>query len=107
MDFKEQWDLATAMKILQHQTVDAKLWAEAVEWLLLYGPPEVVSLLLQASSQAAVNTFAELKAVDDSRAKDLCYEVTALAKALEITEQEAEQIVARKGFTPGGSETIH
>ena len=41
MDFKDEWDLDTALKVVQNKTVDSKLWAEAVEWLLLYGPPEI------------------------------------------------------------------
>ena len=32
MDFKDYWNLDTAMQILQNKTVDSKLWAEAVEW---------------------------------------------------------------------------
>lgn len=31
MNFKDQWNLETALKILQHQTVDSQIWAEAVE----------------------------------------------------------------------------
>ena len=41
MELKDTWDVDSAMQILQHQTVDAKLWAEAVEWLILYGPDEI------------------------------------------------------------------
>ena len=33
--FKQEWTVDSAMEILQHPTVDSKLWAEAVEWLLL------------------------------------------------------------------------
>ena len=40
MDIKDQWTEETAMKILQNPTVDSKLWAEAVEWLILFGPEE-------------------------------------------------------------------
>lgn len=114
MDFKDQWDLDTAMKILQNQTVDSKLWAEAVEWLLLYGPPEIVSLLLEASSQATDNTFPELKPVDYTAEGEACYDVGEIAKVLDISEEEAERVIAekelahrKKYFFPGGSETIH
>ena len=39
MQAKDLWDLESAMKVLTHDSVDSKLWAEAVEWLILYGPP--------------------------------------------------------------------
>ena len=43
--FAQQWTLESALAVLEHPTVDSKLWAEAVEWLLVYGPPEVRELL--------------------------------------------------------------
>jgi len=61
MDFKDQWDLDTALKIVRNKGVDSELWAEAIEWLLLYGPPEVVSILLQASEHATEKVYPELK----------------------------------------------
>ena len=114
MDFKDEWDLDTAMKILQNQTVDSKLWAEAVEWLLLYGPPEVVSLLLQASTQATENAFPDLQPVDYTPEGERAYNVAEIAKALDISEEEAERVIAQKElahrkkyFFPGSSDTIH
>ena len=61
MDFKDHWSLDTALKVVQNQTVDSQLWAEAVEWLLLYGPPEIVSILLKASGYATQHCLPELQ----------------------------------------------
>jgi hypothetical protein len=60
-EFKKEWTLENAMEILQHPTVDSKIWAEAVEWLLLYGPPEVKEKLSEASGYATGKEFPDLK----------------------------------------------
>jgi hypothetical protein len=96
MDFKDQWTLENALKILQHQTVDAKLWGEAVEWLLLYGPQEIRQLLLQASGIATKECFPELTAeryTDDGQA---CYDIDAIARALGISRNDACRTIAEK-----------
>ena len=48
--FAEQWTVESAMRIVQHPTVDSELWASAVEWLLLHGPPEIRELLAHPCS---------------------------------------------------------
>jgi hypothetical protein len=96
MDFKDHWTLENALKVLQHQTVDAKLWAEAVEWLLLYGPPEVQALLLHASGIASQECFPELKAERSSQDGQPCYDIAAIARALGITEEDAYKTLAEK-----------
>jgi hypothetical protein len=114
MNFKDQWNLETALKILQHQTVESQLWAEAVEWLMLYGPPEIKEILLKASGIATETFFPELKPTSYSADGEPYYDVAAIAKALGISEEEAHEIIRRKEiahqmqhFFTGGSETIH
>ncbi|NNK56384.1 MAG: hypothetical protein HKP44_03610 [Desulfofustis sp.] len=115
MDFKDQWDLDTALKIVQNKTVDSKLWAEAVEWLLLYGPPEVVSILLQASGHATEQVFPELEAASYSSDGAPVYDVARLAEKLGLSEDEIRQIIKAKSSSnqmthfiyDGSSETIH
>ena len=100
MDFKDQWTLENALKILQHQTVDSRLWGEAVEWLLLYGPEEIRTLLLQASGIATRECFPELTAkryADDGQS---CYDIDSIARVLGIDREEAFRIIAEK-------ETLH
>ncbi len=94
-EFKEQWNLEAALKVVQHPTVDSKLWAEAVEWLIIYGPPEVVQLLLQASHDATAAEFPELQA-NYTRDGQPCYDLAAIAESLGISEEEAREIIAKK-----------
>ena len=96
MDFKDQWDIETALKILQHKTVDSKLWAEAAEWLLLYGPPEISTLLLEASGQATKHCFPELQELDHGSDGTPVYDLREIAQSLGITEEEAKKILEDK-----------
>ena len=96
MDFRDHWDLDTAMQVLQNKTVDSKLWAEAVEWLLLHGPAEIVDLLLKASSHATGSTFPELQVKSYTHDGQPCYDVKEIARSLGISEKEAVEIIARK-----------
>jgi len=95
-DFKEQWDVASAMKVLQHPTVDSDLWAEAVEWLLIYGPPEVKELLSQASGYATGASYPELEPLGYDHQGNPCYSVAQLAEALGISEEEAQSFIEEK-----------
>jgi hypothetical protein len=95
-DFEKEWTLATAMDILQHPTVDSKIWAEAVEWLMLYGPPEVKEMLKTASSYATSKEFPDLAPQGYDENGDPVYSVSEVAKALQISEEEAAEIIARK-----------
>ncbi len=96
MEFKDLWDLESAMQILEHKTVDSKLWAEAVEWLLHYGPPEIRQMLLEASEIATGTTFPELKPTHYTPDGQPCYDISALAKTLDITEEQTREILRRK-----------
>lgn len=94
--FRQQWTLETAMTVLKHPTVDSEIWAEAVEWLLLYGPPETRDLLQQASGHATRKSFPELQPQRYAPDGSPCYAISDLARSLGITEEEARQQLAEK-----------
>lgn len=94
--FKDAWTLETAMKILQHQTVDSKTWAEAVEWLLIYGPPDIKEMLGLASSHATTESFPELQPKGYDADGRPCYSLSDLASSLQISEEEAARLLAEK-----------
>ncbi|MDH4318265.1 MAG: hypothetical protein OEV64_07725 [Desulfobulbaceae bacterium] len=96
IDKKSEWTLESAMEIMMHPTVDSKIWAEAVEWLLLYGPPEVRNMLEQASGHATRECFPDLEPSGYNEKGEPCYEIEKLAKHLGIEEDEAKEILARK-----------
>ncbi len=89
MDFQQEWTLESAMEILQHPTVDSKIWAEAVEWLMVYGPPEIKELLQQASGHATQESFPGLKPQGYAPDGTPCYDIAELAQTLGISEEEA------------------
>ena len=97
MSFKDLWDLESALKVLQHPTVDAQLWAEAVEWLLRYGPPEIQKVLLEASNTATEIQFPELKPSHYTLDGQPIYDTAALAEILGMSEENVREIIARKG----------
>jgi hypothetical protein len=96
MTLKEEWDVDSAMQVLKHPTVDAKLWAEAVEWLLLYGPDEVREILLNASGTATHECFPDMQAKGYAADGQPCYSVEELAKSLHIDTEETKEIIRNK-----------
>lgn len=96
MEYKEIWDLESAMIVLSSPTVDSKTWAEAVEWLILNGPPEIQKLLLEASASATQSSFPELEPSHITTDGQPCYDIAALAKSLDITEDEVRAILEKK-----------
>lgn len=94
--FKQEWTVDSAMEILRHPTVDSKLWAEAVEWLLLYGPPEIREMLRQASGHATSKSFPELQPQRYDPDGSPCYEIADLARSLGISEEEARTQLVEK-----------
>ena len=91
---KDQWNLEMALQVMQNQTVDSKTWADAVKWLLLYGPPEIREMISQASSMATENFFPELTPIGYTDEGQPLYDVQALAKSLGISEEEAMDKIA-------------
>lgn len=94
--FKQEWTLESAMEILRHPTVDSDIWASAVEWLLLFGPPEIQELLRQASSHATSENFPELKPQRYGPDGSPCYDIAELARSLGISEEEAREQLKEK-----------
>ncbi len=96
MNLKDEWDVDSAMRVLQHQTVDAKLWADAVEWLMLYGPEEIREILLNSSGMATHECFPNLQAKGYTADGQPCYSVKDLAKSLNISEEQAKEMIQEK-----------
>ncbi|KJS01791.1 MAG: hypothetical protein VR65_07665 [Desulfobulbaceae bacterium BRH_c16a] len=115
MEFKDLWDVESAMKVLTHKTVDGKLWAEAVEWLIIYGPAEIRQLLLESSMTAASSSFPELKPSRFTPDGQPCYTIEDLAKALHMDVKEATKLLRQKEaeheiqnfFDETGSGSVH
>lgn len=99
--FKEEWTVESAMAILSHPTVDSEIWAEAVEWLLIYGPSEVKELLQQASGHATSKQFPDLKPQRFGPDGSPCYDITELAQHLGISEEEARNQLLEKEMKHG------
>ncbi|PHR29012.1 MAG: hypothetical protein COA36_04850 [Desulfotalea sp.] len=114
MQSKDLWDVHTAMKVLEHDTVDSKLWAEAVEWLMLYGPPEIQDLLLEASTTATSRSFPNLTPTHFTASGQPIYNVKALAENLGVPVEEVKKILEDKERAHAtlhnmttGNETVH
>jgi len=115
MEFKDLWDLESAMKVLSHETVDGKIWADAVKWLILHGPAEIRQLLLEASSLATSTSFPELQPSHYTSDGQPCYNIKDLAKSLGTTEEAVRDLLHEKESEfPGlhflnnnDNETIH
>lgn len=107
-DFHHQWTTESAMEILRHPTVDSQIWADAVEWLMLFGPPEIRELLQQAGSQTIQENFPELRVRRFAQDGSLCYDLGEIAQILSITEKEAreqlQEMEAKHGIRYGFSE---
>lgn len=96
MQFKELWDVESAMTVLAHKTVDGKLWAEAVEWLMLYGPAEIRQLLIESSMTATRSSFPELQPSTFTADGQPCYHLEDLARVLQMDEEKAREILKKK-----------
>ena len=96
MELRDEWDVESAMQVLRHQTVDAKLWAEAVEWLMLYGPDEIREILMHSSGTATHECFPDLQAKGYAADGQPCYKVEDLAKSLKISTGEATEMLKDK-----------
>jgi hypothetical protein len=90
-DFKDQWNLEMALAVLGSETVDGGLWAEAVKWLLLYGPPELHGVLAAASSASFAQCFPGVRVSGHGDSGQPYYALADLAEALGIPVAEAAQ----------------
>lgn len=93
-NFNNHWNLEMAVNVMENKTVDSKLWSEAVEWLLLYGPLEIKDIILEASGMATNECFPNLKATGFTADGQPCYDVKDLADSLGVPEQEVAQKIA-------------
>jgi hypothetical protein len=96
MKYKQIWDVDSAMQILTSSTVDSETWAEAVEWLILYGPEDIKIMLLNASISATNAAFPALKPSHYTEDGQPCYDIADLASSLNISEEEAKHILQQK-----------
>ena len=87
-DFKQEWDLAMALAVLGNPDVDSATWAEAVKWLLFYGPPEIRELLSHASIIATNSQFPELSPAGYDEEGYPCYEIDDLAAAIGMDKEK-------------------
>ncbi|MEW6594300.1 MAG: hypothetical protein AB1413_05450 [Thermodesulfobacteriota bacterium] len=93
-DFERKWDLAMAMAVLQSPDVDGATWAEAVKWLLFYGPPELRELIGQASHFATSEQFPDLKPVGYDEDGAPCYDARQLADTAGVSAGELARRMA-------------
>lgn len=101
MQYKDLWDIESAVQVLTHEGADSRLWAEAVEWLIIYGPPEIRRLLLEASGAAIQSAFPELKPHHYSMDGKPVYSVDDLAFSLGVTTEEARRVLREKNVQHG------
>lgn len=80
-----------ALKVLQSETIDAETWGDAVKWLMLYGPHEMQNVFQQASSNATLECFPDLKPSGYTDNGEPCFDVREIAKNLGISEKEAAE----------------
>lgn len=104
MKFKQLWDLESAMQILTYEQAEPEVWAEAVEWLILYGPPEIRKMLIQASQLATASAFPGLKPSYYTEDGEPVYSVSDLALHLNISEEEAKSILKKKELEHDGAD---
>ncbi|OGQ86233.1 MAG: hypothetical protein A2512_07630 [Deltaproteobacteria bacterium RIFOXYD12_FULL_56_24] len=86
--FKDEWNLGMALAILHSENVDGKVWAEAVKWLFLFGPPTIRAMISQASSLATGEFFPELSPIGYTVQGEPLYDIKKLAESLGMSEEE-------------------
>lgn len=99
--FQQEWTLETALEIVAHPTVDSQIWAEAIEWLLIYGPPPLREMLQAASGHATSSQFPDLKPERYAPDGSPCYDIAELAQVLDIAEEEARVQLMEKEMKHG------
>ena len=93
-DYEAQWNLEMALAVLGSENVDGELWAEAVKWLLLYGPPELRALLTEASAGTFAQAFPGVQVLGHGDTGQPYYALSDLAEALGVPlEAAAERLL--------------
>lgn len=88
-DCKDLWDLEMALAVLGSETVDGVLWSEAVKWLMLYGPPELRTLLAAASAASLAQSFPGVRVKGHGDSGQTYYALDDLAEALGLPAEAA------------------
>ena len=112
--FKDEWDLGMALQVLHSETVDSKVWSEAVKWLFLFGPPAIREMISHASSIATNEFFPELFPIGYTEQGEPLYDIKKLAESLGISEEEALETMAeleaehaiKNLYDPSGAQKI-
>ncbi|HCC54261.1 MAG TPA: hypothetical protein DEQ20_04960 [Desulfobulbaceae bacterium] len=86
--FKNEWDLSMALQVLHSETVDGKVWAEAVKWLFLFGPPAIREMISLASKMATDKFFPELSPFGYTDQGEPLYDIKKLALSLGMSAEE-------------------
>ena len=86
--FKNEWNLGMALAVLHSENVDGKVWAEAVKWLFLFGPPPIREMISQASSMATGEFFPGLSPIGYTAQGEPLYDIKKLAESLGMSEEE-------------------
>ncbi len=95
---REEWNLESAMEVVMSPTVDSRLWAEAVEWLMLHGPAWAREAIENASMTATCNCLPDLKPSGMNRNGEVCYRIEDLARVLGVREEEIGEKISRLQF---------
>jgi len=81
---------------------------------MLFGPPEIKEILFRASGIATETYFPELQPIYRDPEGKPYYDVAVLARALGLSEEEAQEIIRRREsehqmqhLITGGSDTVH
>lgn len=90
-----------ALDVLANKDVDSETWSGAVEWLMLYGPPQIKDLLAQASYSATSKKFPELAITGYTEDGQPLYDIKQLAETLNISLEEAGQMLTNKEVDQG------
>ena len=100
-DFREEWNLEMAVAVLGSATIEAGPWAEAVKWLLLYGPPELREMLTAASTLSFSQCFPEVRVQGHGPTGQPYYALADLAEPLGVPVADAADRLAELQSTLG------
>ena len=99
---RDQWNLEMALAVLASASVASEQWAEAVKWLLLYGPPELRALLAEASATSFAQAFPGVPVMGHGDSGQPFYALADLAKALGVPLADVAARLLELQATLGG-----
>ncbi len=92
---ENEWDIKTALAVIMSKGVDSRTWAEAVEWVMLFGPPTLRETIEAASMTATCDCLPEVRAAGINADGEICYDIADLARALGVGEEELGEKINR------------